>query len=142
MSTHENKALYRRWFQDVVTKGDLNLADEMLASDYVLHFPGMPKPLDREMHKSLVAMFRSGFPDWAETVEDVIAEADRVVVRVSGRGSHLGDFQGIPATGRQVEAHDVGIARIADGRIAEAWASYDALGLLQQLGAIHAAASA
>jgi steroid delta-isomerase-like uncharacterized protein len=138
MSTNETKALYRRWFEEVVSGGDLALADELLASDYVLHFPGFPAPVDRQMHKTLVTMFQTAFPDWRETVEDVIAENDRVVVRVVGRGTHLGDFQGMPATGRPVEAHGMGIARITDGRIAEAWAAYDALGLMQQLGAIPA----
>ena len=142
MDTEQNKALYRRWFEDVVNTGNLALADELLATDYLLHFPGMPQPVDGQTHKSLVGMFRTGFPDWVETVEDVIAEGDRVVVRVAGRGTHLGDFQGIPATGRRVEAHGVGIARIRDGRIAEAWAAYDALGLLQQLGAIPVPAQA
>lgn len=136
MSTRETKALYRRWFDEVVNGGDLGLADRLLAPDYVLHFPGFPAPVDREAHKALVTAFRTAFPDWQETVEDVIGEDDRVVVRVVGRGTHRGDFQGVPATGRRVEAHGMGIGRIADGRIAEAWAAYDALGLLQQVGAL------
>jgi steroid delta-isomerase-like uncharacterized protein len=134
-SLKENKALYRRWFEQVVSRGDLDLADELLARDYVLHFPGMPAPVDREGHKQLVMMFRAGFPDWVETVDDVIAERDKVVIRVTGRGTHQGEFQGIPPTGRQVTATGIGIGRIADGRIAEAWAAYDALGLVGQLGA-------
>ena len=75
--TDVNKALYRRWFEAVVTGGDLALADALLAEAYVLHFPGLPGPVDREGHKRLVAGFRGGFPDWRETVEDVIAEGDR-----------------------------------------------------------------
>jgi steroid delta-isomerase-like uncharacterized protein len=130
--------LYRRWFEEVVSGGELALADELLADDYVLHFPGMPGPVDREGHKGLVTMYRAAFPDWVELVDDVIAEGDRVAIRVTGRGTHRGEFQGIPATGRQVTAGGVGIARIADGRIVEAWAAYDALGLLQQLGALPA----
>jgi steroid delta-isomerase-like uncharacterized protein len=130
------KALYRRWFEEVVSKGNLSLADELLADDYVMHFPGMPEPVDREGHKQLVMMFRAGFPDWVETVEDVIAEGDKVVIRVTGRGTHEGEFQGIPPTGARVTATGMGIARIADGRIAETWAAYDALGLMQQLGAV------
>ncbi|WP_448626013.1 ester cyclase [Geodermatophilus sp. URMC 64] len=136
MSIDDNKALYTRWFDSVVNTGDLARAEELLASDYVLHFPGLPGPADRRMHQQLVAMFRTGFPDWVETVEDVVAEGDRVVVRLVGRGTHLGEFQGIPPTGRRVEAQGIGMGRIADGRIAEAWAAYDALGLLQQIGAL------
>jgi steroid delta-isomerase-like uncharacterized protein len=135
-----NKALYRRWFDEVVSEGNLALADELLADDYAMHFPGIDAPVDREGHEQLVLMFRTGFPDWVETVEDVIAEGDRVVVRVVGRGTHEGEFQGIPPTGRRVIATGVGIARIANGQIAETWAAYDALGLLRQLGALPAPA--
>lgn len=78
-------------------------------------------------------MFRSGFPDWVETVEGVIAEGDRVVIRVIGQGTHEGEFQGIPPTGRRVIATGVGIGRLAHGRIAETWAAYDALGLMRQV---------
>lgn len=138
MAAHENKALYRRWFDEVVPTGDLGLADQLLAPDYRLHFPGLPGPVDRDGHKQMLMAFRTGFPDWEESVDDVIAEGDKVVLRVTGRGTHTGDFQGIPATGRQVTATGIGIARITDGRIAEAWAAYDALGLLQQLGVVPA----
>src|SRR5687768_8248188 len=129
----ESKTLYRRWFEEVVSRGDLDLADELLAPDYLLHFPGLPGPVDAETHKGLVLAFRAGFPDWKETIDDVIAEGDKVVVRVTGRGTHEGEFQGIPASGRAVSATGIGIARIEGGRIAEAWAAYDALGLMQQL---------
>jgi steroid delta-isomerase-like uncharacterized protein len=119
-----------------VSAGNLALADELLAPDYVMHFPGAPASVDREGHKQLVMMFRTGFPDWNETVEDVIAEGDKVVIRVTGRGTHEGEFQGIPPTGNRVTATGVGIGRIEDGRIAETWAEYDALGMMQQLGVI------
>lgn len=142
MSTEDNKFVYRRWFTDVVATGNLALADELLTDDYRLHFPGLPQPLDRDGHKQLLTMFRTGFPDWEESVDDIVAEDDKVVVRVTGRGTHSGEFQGVPATGRQVVATGIGIGRIADGHIAEAWAAYDALGLLQQLGAADAAPAA
>jgi steroid delta-isomerase-like uncharacterized protein len=133
MSLDENAALYRRWFEDVVSGGNLELADEVLADNYVLHFPGMPGPLDRAGHKQLVRMFRTAFPDWVETVEDVIAQDDKVVIRVTGTGTHRSTFEGIAPTSRPVKAAGVGIARITGGRIAEAWGFYDALGLMQQL---------
>lgn len=138
MTTDENKTLYRRWFEEVVNGGNLELADRLLAPDYVLHFPGVPSPVDGEGHKQLVIMFRNAFPDWRETVDDVIAEGDRVVIRVTGSGTHRGAFQGIPPTGKQVTATGVGIGRIENGRIAETWAAYDALGLMQQLGGVPA----
>jgi steroid delta-isomerase-like uncharacterized protein len=136
MSAEENKILYRSWFEEVVNGGNLELADQLLAPDYVLHFPGLPAPLDREGHKQLVMMFRNAFPDWHESVDGVIAEDDRVVIRVTGRGTHQGEFQGIPATNRRVTATGVGIGRIENGRIAESWAEYDALGMMQQLGVV------
>jgi steroid delta-isomerase-like uncharacterized protein len=129
----QNKDLYRRWFTDVVSRGDLAAAEEILSGDYRLHFPGFPGPIDRDGHKSLVQLFRTGFPDWVETIGDLIAEDDRVVARVLGHGTHLGEFQGVEATGRHVSATGMGIARIADGQIVEAWAAYDAQGLLDQL---------
>ena len=129
MSVEENTAIYRRWFEEVVTGRNVALADELLARDYVLHFPGFPAPVDREGHKQLLMMFHQGFPDWQETIDDVVAEGDKVVIRVTGRGTQQGEFQGIPPTG-------VGIGRIEDGRIAESWAEYDALGMMQQLGVV------
>jgi predicted ester cyclase len=136
MSLEANKALYRRWFEDVVSGRNLALADELLADEYVLHFPGMPGPLDRAGHKQLLGMFHAAFPDWRESVDLVVAEGDLVVIRVTGTGTHSQPFQGIPPTGTRVQATGVGIGRIAGGRIVESWAEYDALGLLQQLGAI------
>lgn len=136
-----NKELYRRWFTDVVSGGDLAAADGLLSADYRLHFPGFPEPVDREGHKGLVAAFRSGFPDWVETIEDVLAEDDRVVARVLGQGTHLDEFQGVEATGRHVAASGIGIARIADGCIVESWAAYDAQGLPAQLPAPYRSAA-
>jgi steroid delta-isomerase-like uncharacterized protein len=136
VSAEENKALYRRWFEEVVTGGNLALADELLAPEYVLHFPGFPAPVDSEGHKQLVAMFRRAFPDWQETIDDVVAEEDKVVIRVTGRGTHQDEFQGIAPTGNRVVVTGVGIGRIEDGRIAESWAEYDAMGMMQQLGVI------
>jgi steroid delta-isomerase-like uncharacterized protein len=135
-SAQENKALYRRWFEDVVSRRDAALAGELLAPDYRLHFPGLPRPLDRDGHLQLLHAFWTAFPDWEETVDDAVAEGDRVVMRVTGRGTHDVPFQGIPPTGRPVTATGMGIARIAGGQIVETWAAYDALGLLQQLGAV------
>jgi predicted ester cyclase len=142
MSTEDNKALYRRWFEEVVSAGNLTVADELLAPNYVLHFPGMPGPVDHEGHKNLVRMFQAAFPDWRETVEDVIAEGDKVVIRVTGTGTHEGEFQGIPPSHARVTATGIGIGRIQNSRIAEAWAAYDALGLMQQLGVIPAPSQA
>lgn len=136
MSVEQNRTLYRRWFEEVVNLGKVELADELLADDYRAHFPDMPQPLGAEEHKQLLQMFRSAFTGWQERVDSVVAENDRVVLWYTGTGTHTGDFQGIPPTGRMVTVTGVDMGRIEDGRIAEVWASYDALGLLQQLGAM------
>jgi len=131
-----NEALYRRWFEDVVSRRDAALAEQLLAPDYRLHFPGLPGPVDADGHRQLLHAFWTAFPDWVESVDDVVAEGDRVVIRVTGRGTHQGAFQGIPPTGQRVTVTGIGIGRLVDGRIAEAWAEFDALGLLVQLGAV------
>lgn len=138
MSAADNRELYRRWFDEVVNLGKLELADELLADGYQMHMPGAPGPLDAEGHKQMLRAFLDGFADWHESVDTIVAEGDRVVVWVTGTGTHTGEFQGIPSTDRSVTVTGVGMGRIQDGRIAEAWASYDALGLLQQLGAFPA----
>lgn len=121
-SVEDSKRPCRRWFEEVVNGGDLALADERLGPGYGLHVPGMPEPLDREAHKALVMVLRTAFPDWVETVEDVIAEGDKVVIRVTGRGTQEAEFQRIPPTGARVTATGV----------------YGALGLMRPLGAIPA----
>jgi steroid delta-isomerase-like uncharacterized protein len=136
MSLEENKALFRRWFDDVVNANDYSVVDELLAPGYQAHFPGAPEAIDRDGHRGMVEMFAAAFPDWQESIEDVIAEGDRVVLRVTAGGTHEGDFQRMPASGRAVTITGIGIARIEDGRIAESWWDFDGLGLMQQLGAI------
>jgi steroid delta-isomerase-like uncharacterized protein len=138
MSLDENKALFRRWFEDVVNANDYSAVEELLAPNYQAHFPGAPEPMDRDGHKGMVEMFASAFPDWQESIQDVIAEDDKVVLRVTAGGTHQGEFQGMPASGRTVTITGMGIARIEDGRIAESWWDFDALGLMQQLGAVPA----
>lgn len=134
MSLQANKTLFLRWFDEVTNQRRLELLDEVLADDYRLHFPGMP-PLDKNGHRQLGQGFLTGFEDWHEQVEAAVAEGDRVIAWLTGTGTHTGEFQGIAATGRQVAVTGVGMARIADGRIAEMWACFDTLGMLQQLGA-------
>jgi len=137
MSIEENKALFRRWFDDVVNDNDYSAIDELLAPDYVSHFPGAP-PVDRDGHKGMVELFACAFPDWKEQIHDVIAEGDKVVIRVTAGGTHEGEFQGMQATGKVVTITGIGIARVENGRIAESWWDFDAMGLMQQLGAIPA----
>ena len=136
-----NKARFQRWFEDVVTPNDSSKVEELLAPDYRAHFPGAPEAIDRDGHRGMVELFAAAFPDWEEQIQDVIAEGDRVVLRVTAGGTHESEFQGIAPTGKQVTITGMGIARIEDGQIAESWWEFDAIGLMQQLGAIPAPAA-
>jgi predicted ester cyclase len=86
--------------------------------------------------KQLFTMLRTAFPDWSETIEDLMAEEDRVVFRVTGQGTHQGEFMGIPATGKPVTRPGIDIVRNVDGKLVEHWANIDQLGMMQQLGVI------
>jgi predicted ester cyclase len=135
MSVEENKATDRRYVAEVLNSGNLAAIDQIMAPGYVGHVPGFP-PSDREGDKQLIAMFHRAFPDLRFTLEDQIAEGDRVVHRLSVVGTHRGEFMGIPPTGRRVSVTGVNINRFADGRVVEAWGFMDMLGLMQQLGAV------
>ena len=137
MATAENTALVRRLIDELINGGDLAVADELFAADFVYRAPGMEVRGPDGM-RQVFAMLRGAFPDWHETVEDLIAEGDRVVFRVTGRGTHRGAFFGIPPTGKAVAMVGIDIVRVAGGRLAEHWAVFDQLGLMQQLGAIPA----
>ncbi|MCS6926799.1 MAG: ester cyclase [Candidatus Binatia bacterium] len=133
----ENKAVFRRYFEEVLNAGNLDLVDDLIARSYVSHYPtGYDFGGGPEGVKQIVSAVRTGFPDVHFTVEDVIAEGDRVVGRWTFRGTHQGDFMGIPPTGRKVSVMGIAIYRIARGKIAEAWVAWDAMGLMQQLGAV------
>ena len=135
MSTEENKAVLRRLYEEVWSQGNLATVDELLAADYVLHDPAhlVRGP---EGFKAYVSAFRAAFPDLHAKVEDQIAEGDMAAMRFTARGTHKGEFQGIPPTGKQITLSGINIQRFVDGKIAENWVSLDALGMLQQLGVI------
>jgi steroid delta-isomerase-like uncharacterized protein len=120
----------------VWNKGDLNLIDELIAPDYVLHDPTRPGLQGRAGIRESVALYRRAFPDLFFTIEDQIAETDQIVTRWTAQGTHLGPLMGIPATGKQGRISGIDIYRITDGQIAEAWSNWDTLGLLQLLGVI------
>jgi len=131
----KNKAIVRRLF-DETSKGNWAISNELLVPDYVWHQPGMPKPLTREESEQFMRTFLAAFPDRRLTIEDMIAEGDKVVTRYTGRGTHKGDFQGIPATGKEVSFTAISIARISKAKVVEEWEEWDALGFMLQLGAI------
>lgn len=138
MSTEQNKTLVRRFTEEVTNQGKLDVAYELFVSDYVHHDPALPPELQQGLDNYLqvVKMFRAAFPDLHGTIEDVIAEGDKVVARITYRGTQQGELMGIPPTGKPVTMTLIGINRIVEGKIAEGWVNFDALGMMQQLGAI------
>jgi steroid delta-isomerase-like uncharacterized protein len=134
-ASDRSKDLMRRFYDEVVNQGNLDLIDEMLSADFVEHeeFPGIPQT--REGVKQFFAMLRGAFPDVTMTPEHIVAEGDIAVGNVRVRGTHQGEFMGIPATGRSIDVREVDVVRF-DGEIAvEHWGAFDALHLLEQLGA-------
>ena len=135
MSTEENKALVRRWIEED-NRRNLAGVEELLARDYVWHGTGGFPDMDLAGLKQLETAFWTAFPDMHATVENLIAEGDKVAYRFTIRGTHQGEFMGVPATGKVVTVTGIYISRIAGGKVVEDWESFDALGLMQQLGAI------
>ena len=142
MSTEENKTTVRRYFTAVLNGGDLAALDTLAESDYMENNPLPGQGTGREGFKQRVGGLRAAFPDIRYTVEDMIAEGDRVALRWSMHGTHGGEILGIPATGKQVTLTGLDIYRLNDGRLAEHWDQVDVMGLLQQLGVIPAPAPA
>jgi steroid delta-isomerase-like uncharacterized protein len=138
MSAETNKALVRREFEEMFCQGgDLDTAGEFYAPNYVLHEPTSGEGRGLEAARQFAATYREAFPDLQSAIEDQVAEGDKVVSRFSGRGTHLGETEDFgPATGNSVEITGITIDRFAEGRIVEEWTSYDALGLLQQIGLV------
>jgi steroid delta-isomerase-like uncharacterized protein len=135
MSVTANKAIVRRWSEELWSEGNLAVADEIVAPDYVRHDPGDPFPArGPEDVKRLVSMLRAMLPDLRIEVEDVIAEGDRVVSRYTGVAADTEGFMGRPPTGKTIRTAAIQIFRLADGKIVESWAVRDDLGALRQLG--------
>jgi steroid delta-isomerase-like uncharacterized protein len=138
MSGEEHKVLVRRFFDEVFNRWEAAAVEGLLARDYRQHDPVRPAPLDREDLKQTYPLFRAAFPDLHFTVEDLVGEGNRVAARYTFHGTHLGTFRGVAPTGRRVTGTGIAIFRLAEGAIAEVWANWDQLGLLQQLGLVPA----
>jgi steroid delta-isomerase-like uncharacterized protein len=130
----KNVALVKRFFADVWNKGNLDLVDEYLAQNYVDNNQPPGTPRGHKGYKATVNMFHTAFPDIRFTLDQVLAENDRVAFRLTGRGTHKGNFMGIPPTGKQVSFGSMTFIRIEDGKVAERWGIIDIPGLMQQLG--------
>ncbi len=129
-----NKELVREFFEKVLGEGRVDLMPDYMTEGYRMRIEGEPGTLDLAQHTEFVAMFRQAFPDWEEDIVEMIAEDDTVVTRVHGTGTHLGEYRGIPATGRRITVASINLDRIVDGRIAERWLLLDMLGAMLQLG--------
>ncbi len=141
MSTQDNKALVRRWVEEALNARDVSdqsLAYQLVAADFVGHFPGQPPIEGLEAFRQFGSLYFSAFPDLQIAPEELIAERDKVTMRYGWRGTQQGELMGFPATGKQVRASGISILRIANGKIAEQWDSFDNLGMLQQLGVVPA----
>ncbi|UCF13728.1 MAG: ester cyclase [Thermoplasmatales archaeon] len=137
MSEEENKANMRRFYEEVWGKGNLDVADELAAENFVDHNlvdPNLPPGI--EGFKQIVPMFRTAFPDMQFTIEDLIAKDDKVVSRLTVRATHKGEFMGIPPTGKQATITGIDIFRIVDGKIVERWGEVDMFRLMQELGVV------
>ncbi len=136
-----NKAVVRRWAEEGFNKGNIDLLDELCAPNYVWHLGG------REVRglaatKELMGMYLRAFPGMQCSVEDQVAEGDRVVTRWTMRGTHKGDLEGIAATGKAVTLTGIAVARVEGGKVVEEWENFDELAMMQQIGAIPATAQA
>jgi steroid delta-isomerase-like uncharacterized protein len=131
----KNKTMLSNTLTEILEHGNLDLVDERFASDYVGHtFTEIDGP--EGVKKDFVSVLRRAFPDLKYTIDDQIAEDDRVAIRWTCSGTHKGEFQGIPATGKDVELSGISIFRLADSKIVEGWTNADMLGIMQQIGAV------
>ena len=134
--TEENKVIFKRYVEEVGNEGNLDLVDEIF-SYYAAHQPnGSVLERGPEDVKRFMGEFRSAFPDIHSTIEDQIAEADKVVTRWRIRGTHQGEFRGIAPTGEEMEINGIGIFRFSEGKVVESWDNFGQLGVMRQLGGV------
>jgi steroid delta-isomerase-like uncharacterized protein len=136
MSAEENKAIVRRLIDEAWNLGNLDVIDEIVATDYIRNDPANPGVSGSEGLKQFVAAYQAAFPDIHIALEEQIAEGDKVANRWTITGTHQGEMMGIPPTLKKITIEGIHISRIASGKIVEGWISHDTLGMLQQLGVI------
>jgi steroid delta-isomerase-like uncharacterized protein len=137
MSAEENKAIVRRWVDAAWNSGDFTGAPDLYPSDYQLHFAGMDTH-GADGLSGFISAYRAAFPDLHMTIEDLLADGDKVVWRITTTGTHRNEFMGIPPSGKQMRVSGIVISRFAGGQWVEDWVNNDDFGLLQQIGAIPA----
>ena len=136
MSIEENKAVVRRFFEELLSTDNFALADELLSPEFRFYFAGSPDPMDLESYKEFLVARRAAFPDRRFVVEEMIAEGDKVSARFTMRGTHKGELQGIAPSGTEVTLTGIDMIRLAGGRIVEDRVEVDQLGMMRQLGVI------
>ena len=138
MLSETNKTIARRLFDEVWNKGNLAVLNEIIAKDHVNSGPGtLPGlPTGPEGTKQLVTVYRNAFPDLRFTIDEQIAEGDKVVTRWTAHGTHQGELAGMPPTNKTATVTGIAVDRIVNGKFAESWGVFDQFGMLQQLGVI------
>lgn len=135
MSLQENKALVRRFVEEVQNQHNLAALDVLYSPDFVDH-SGITNPPNREGSKQFFTVLFAAFPDMRFTIRQQLAEGDKVMTHKTFQGTHQGPFMGIPATGKQVAFDVIDIFTVANGNLTDHWAVADLLGLMQQLGEV------
>jgi len=138
LGTEENKAVVRRFVEEFKNSANHGIVDELFTEDFVHHFADPRLPRGRAGMKALGQSVAAGLPDVHATIEDLIAEGDKVVERTRAGGTHKGEFFGVPATGRKITWTETHVYRLRGGRIAEHWPEIDMLGIMTQLGVVPA----
>lgn len=133
-----NKTIVRRLCEEAITKGNFDVLEELVSPDYVYHEPTAGEKRGRSGLRELVTMYRTAFPDLKMTIEEQLADGDKVVTRWTASGTHRGPLMGIAPTGKQVRVQGVVTTRISNGKIVEDAEIYDALGMFRQLGVLSA----
>lgn len=134
MSTEQNKVVVRRFIDEVFVKGHPDAVDKLVTSDFTPHSWGkMPSGI--EPLKQAIRRVHAGLSDVGFKIEDMVAEDDKVAVRVTARGTHSGDFMGLPATGKEYTISETHIFHLRDGKVSDHWRDADMLGMMKQLGA-------
>jgi predicted ester cyclase len=136
MSVDDNKALIRRFFDEIDARRDVSVIDDFISPEFIDHSPNPGMSPDIEGQRQAFLHFLQATPDGYHAVEDLLADGDKVAVRVRAWGTQTGELFGIPPSGRRMETTGIGIYRIAGGKIVEHWAEVDMLGTMQQLGVI------
>jgi len=137
MSTEENKATIRRYFDEIINRGNMDAFGEFMAQNVFGYDATDTEPVvGFESVKQVMVMFHAAFPDMQCPIYDLLAEDDKVVVRWGLRGTHRGAFMGAPASGRTVDVTGIIIYRLKDRKIVAYWGNFDTLGLMKQLNAI------